>query len=142
MSDKIIIYTDGGSRGNPGPSAIGVVIELGREVKEYSKFWGEATNNEAEYQAMIFGLKKIKHLIGGDKAEKTTVEIKSDSELLVNQLSGKFKIKENDLIPFFIEIWNLKQDFKSVEFTSIPRESNKQADTLVNRELNSQQGLF
>lgn len=142
MSDKIIIYTDGGSRGNPGPSAIGVVIEFGKEIKEYSKFLGEATNNEAEYQAMIFGLKKVKHLIGGDKAEKTAIEIKSDSELLVNQLSGKFKIKENDLVPFFIEIWNLKQDFKSVEFTSIPREANKQADILVNRELNSQQGLF
>ncbi len=145
---KIIVYIDGGSRGNPGPSAIGIVADLrglnadSRGIKEYSKYIGEATNNEAEYQAAIFALKKIKHLIGGEKSEKTEIEIKSDSELLVKQVNGQYKIKEKDLIPFFIEIWNLKQNFAGVKFVQIPREENKQADLLVNRELNSQTGLF
>lgn len=138
--NKIIAYCDGGSRGNPGPSAIGVYIQ--QLKKEYSKFLGKATNNEAEYQAAIFALKKIKHLIGGEKADKSEVELRMDSELIVNQLSGKYKIKEKDLIPFFIEIWNLKQDFSKVNFIHIPREENKKADWLVNRELDSQVGLF
>ena len=134
--NEIIFYCDGGSRGNPGPAAIGVFLpQLG---KEYSKFLGKATNNEAEYQAYVFGLKKIKQLIGKEKSEKSEVEIRSDSELLVNQLNGKYKIKEEKLIPFFIEIWNLKQDFKKVYFVHIPREENKRADAMVNKELDSQ----
>ena len=136
MENKIIFYCDGGSRGNPGPAAIGVFLpQFG---KEYSKFLGKATNNEAEYQAFIFGLKKIKQLVGKEKAEKSEVEIRSDSELLVNQLNGNYKIKEEKLIPFFIEIWNLKQDFKKVYFVHIPREQNKRADAMVNKELDSQ----
>ena len=143
MADNLItIYCDGGSRGNPGPAAIGVVIEQGAGIKEYSKYIGETTNNEAEYQAVIFGLKKLKHLIGGEKAEKAKVEIKMDSELVVNQLSGVYKIKEKTLIPFFIEIWNLKIDFGDIKFTHILREENKKADLLVNRELDSQNSLF
>ncbi|MBI5401630.1 ribonuclease HI family protein [Candidatus Wolfebacteria bacterium] len=135
--NEIIFYCDGGSRGNPGPAAIGVFLpQFG---KEYSKFLGKATNNEAEYQAYIFGLKKIKQLIGKKKAEKVEVEIRSDSELLVNQLNGNYKIKEEKLIPFFIEIWNLKQDFKKVYFVYVPREENKKADALVNRELDNQE---
>lgn len=141
--NKIIAFIDGGSRGNPGPAAIGVVINAEqRGTKEYGKFLGNATNNEAEYQAAIFALKKIKQLLGGEKAEKTIVEIKSDSELLVNQVNAKYKIKEKNLIPFFIEIWNIRQDFTEVKFVHIPREENKRADSLVNRELNSQIGLF
>lgn len=145
--NKIIVYIDGGSRGNPGPAAIAFAIakadlELRIKNSEFSKFIGEATNNEAEYQAAIFALKKIKHLIGGEKSEKTELEIKSDSELLVRQINGQYKIKEKDLTPLFIEIWNLKQDFARVKFVQIPREENKQADLLVNRELNSQSVLF
>jgi ribonuclease HI len=138
--NKIIAYCDGGSRGNPGPSAIGIYIP--QLKKEYSKFLGKSTNNEAEYQAAIFAFKKIKHLIGGEKAGKSEIEIKMDSELVVNQLNGEFKIKEKDLTPFFIEIWNLKQDFGSVKFVHIPREENRKADWLVNKELDSQRGLF
>lgn len=147
MTDSLIImHCDGGSRGNPGPAAIGVAIEVTGnqklEVKEYSKFLGEATNNEAEYQAVVFGLKKIKHLIGGEKAKNAKIEIKMDSELVVNQLNGEYKIKEKDLIPFFIEIWNLKTDFGEINFKHIPREENKKADWLVNRELDSKNSLF
>ena len=135
-----IIYCDGGSRGNPGPAALGVYIP--QLKKEYSKFLGQATNNEAEYQAAIFALKKIKHLIGGEKAEKAEIGIKMDSELVVKQLNGEYKIKEKSLIPFFIEIWNLKQDFKDVKFIHILREENREADRMVNKELDSQRGLF
>ena len=140
--EKIIIYCDGGSRGNPGPAAIGVVIETKGGKKEYGKFLGKATNNETEYQAAIFALKKIKHLIGGEKAEKSEVEIRSDSELLIKQLNGEYKIKEKTLVPFFIEIWNLKQDFGGMKFVALPREENMEADRLVNRELDGKIGLF
>ncbi len=135
---KIIVYTDGGSRGNPGPSALGVYFPSLK--KEYSEYVGETTNNVAEYQAIVFALKKLKHLVGGDEAEKTEVEVRSDSELLMNQLNGKFKLKEEHLFPFFIAIWNLKQDFKHVSFTHVRREQNRDADRLVNRALNSEQG--
>ena len=138
--DKIIIYCDGGSRGNPGPAALGIYISQFK--KGYSKFLGKTTNNEAEYQSVIFALKKIKHSIGGEKAEKSEIEIKTDSELIVKQLNGEYKIKEKTLVPFFIEIWNLKQDFSRVNFIHIPREENKEADRLVNRELDSQNPLF
>lgn len=132
--NKMVIYTDGGARNNPGPAAIGAVIG----EKEYSKFLGQATNNEAEYQAVIFALKKVKQIIGKGKSKGVEIEIKSDSELLINQLNGRYKIKEKNLVPFFIEIWNLKQDFGEVKFSQISREENKRADLLVNKELDTQ----
>ncbi len=134
-NNKLIIYTDGGARGNPGPAAIGVVIE-DRE-KGYCEPIGKATNNVAEYKAIIFALKKAKQLLGKEKSKKTDIEIRSDSELAISQLNGIYKIKNEDLKLLFIEIWNLKQDFKSVSFISIPREKNKAADSLVNEALNS-----
>ena len=158
MDKKIIAYCDGGARGNPGPAAIGIAADLrgftpldklsngasadSRGIKEYSEYIGRGTNNEAEYQAILFALKKIKHLIGNEKAKKSTIEIKSDSDLVVNQLNGENKIKEKNLQQLFITIWNLKQDFKKVNFNYISREENKEADRLVNRELDSQKGLF
>jgi len=143
MTDKkIIINCDGGSRGNSGQAAIGVIIKIGNGVKEYSKSIGIATNNEAEYQAVIFALKKVKQLIGKEIAEKTTIEIRSDSELMVNQLNGNYKIKEDKLIPLFIEIWNLRQDFGEINFIQIPREKNKLADRALNKELDNRAGLF
>lgn len=132
-SRNIIIYTDGGSRGNPGRAAIGVYIEtLG---KEYAQTIGTATNNDAEYQAIIFALKKLRALIGKEKAKHTEVEIRSDSQLVVSQLEGKFRIKEMSLGKYFIEIWNLKQDFDGVRFVYIPREKNMIADRLLNEAL-------
>ncbi len=132
-SEKLIIYTDGGARGNPGPASIGVYIPSLQ--KKYSEAIGKATNNIAEYKAIVFALKKIKQIIGTKKTELTTVEIRSDSQLIMNQLSGFFKIKEAELFPYFIHIWNLKQDFGSVRFTHVPREENKVADALVNEAL-------
>lgn len=137
---KLIIYTDGGSRGNPGPSAVGVVFanEKGKVIKEYSESIGIGTNNEAEYKAVIFALKKAKALYGKKVVKTLAVEIRSDSELLIKQLSGKYKILEPKIQPLFISLWNLTLDFKKVKFTSISREKNKQADKLVNEALDSQ----
>jgi len=138
--EKIIIYTDGGSRGNPGPAAIGVVIcnEKGEEIKKYSEYIGEATNNEAEYRAVIFALKKVKQLFGKKKVRDLEIEINSDSELLVSQLRGLYKILEPRIGELFLKVWNLKIDFKNVIFNLIPRGRNKTADKLVNEALDNQ----
>jgi ribonuclease HI len=135
--NKITIYTDGGSRGNPGESAIGVVIE----DKRYSQYLGVTTNNQAEYRAVIFALKKLKQIIGKNVSKLTNVNIKMDSELVVKQLSGQYKIRDNNLRDLFFEIWNLKLDFKSVSFDYISREKNKIADSLVNQALDEQEKL-
>ena len=137
---KIIIYTDGGSRGNPGPAAIGIVFcnEKGKVFKEYSEYIGETTNNEAEYKAVIFALKKFKQIFSKKLAKNTEVEIRSDSELLIKQLKGEYKILEPNIQQLFILVWNLKIDFKKVKFKLIPRFKNKEADRLVNEALDSQ----
>jgi len=138
---KFIIYTDGGSRGNPGKAAIGVVFcnEMGQEIKKFGEYLGDnLTNNEAEYQAVVTALKKFKALFGKKMAEVTEVEVRSDSELLVNQMNGKYKLENENIQKFFIEIWNLKIDFKDVKFKAIPREKNKEADRLVNEALDGQ----
>lgn len=132
---KIIIYTDGGSRGNPGKAAIGVVFtnEKKQVFKKYSEYLGDnLTNNEAEYQAVIFALKKFKALFGKKLALNSEIEIKSDSELLVKQLRGEYKILNEKIQTLFLKVWNLKLDFKKIKFTFISREKNKEADALVN----------
>lgn len=137
---KLIVYTDGGSRGNPGPSALGAVIydDKNRLIKKYNEFLGEMTNNQAEYRAVIFALKKIKALWGKDATAKIEVEIRSDSELLVSQLRGKYKILDENIQKLFILVWNLKIDFKKVEFVLIPREQNQEADFLANEALDQE----
>ncbi len=139
-NETIIVYTDGGARGNPGPAAIGVVIYSndGRVLKKYGEYLGEKTNNEAEYQAVIFALKKLKLLVGKKKTKETEVEIRSDSELLVSQLNGAYKIKEARIAKLFIETWNLKVDFQEVRFIHIPREENREADKMVNQALDQE----
>jgi len=137
---KIIIYTDGGSRGNPGPAAIGTVFcnERGEIFKKYSQYLGDGlTNNEAEYRAVIFALNKFKSLFGKKLAQNSELEIRSDSELLTNQLNGKYKILTPEIQSFFLTIWNLKLDFKNVKFRFISREKNKEADRLVNEALDN-----
>jgi len=138
---KIIIYTDGGSRGNPGPAAIGVIFcnEKNQIIKKYSEFLGEnLTNNEAEYQAVIFALKKFKALFGKKLAKNSEIELRSDSELLIKQLAGVYKILEPKIQLLFLEVWNLRLDFKKIKFKLISREKNKEADRLVNEVLDSQ----
>lgn len=121
------IYTDGGSRGNPGPAGIGVAIWQGNNlVGTYSKYIGEATNNQAEYKAVIFALEQAKRL----KAEN--LDFYMDSEIAVNQLNRKYKIKNQELGSLFVRAWNLMIGFKKVQFHHIPREENRGADKLVN----------
>ncbi|MBU3896269.1 ribonuclease HI family protein [Patescibacteria group bacterium] len=135
---KFTIYTDGGSRGNPGRAGIGVVIcnEKEQELKKYGEYLGDnLTNNEAEYQAVIFALKKFKALFGKKLAESTEIEIKSDSEFLVLQANGKYKVIDEKIQKLFIELWNLRLDFKNVKFKHIPREKNREADRMVNEAL-------
>jgi len=127
------MYTDGGSRNNPGPAAIGVYIEtLG---KKYSQYLGERTNNEAEYEALIFGLKKIKSLIGKEESRRAIVDCFLDSELVVKQLKHEYKLTEQHIQELFLKVWNLMLDFKGVKFYHIRREENTVADALVNQAL-------
>ena len=134
---KIVMFTDGGARNNPGPAAIGVYIET--LEKKYGEYIGEATNNAAEYAALVFGLKKIKQLVGKDKAKEYAIECNLDSELVVKQLNHEYKLKEEYIQKNFIEIWNLMLDFRDVIFKHIPREQNKIADSLVNQALDERE---
>ena len=132
---QVIVYTDGASKGNPGPASIGVVICDDKEkiLKTYSQQIGKATNNEAEYQAVIFALKRIKSLYGKKRSKDIAVKINSDSQLLVSQLSGKYKILKPEIQNLFIQVWNLKIDFADVSFVLVPRTKNKKADALANQ---------
>lgn len=133
MSAELLIYTDGGSRNNPGEAAIGVVIN----GEEYSQRVGIKTNNEAEYMALIFALKKASQLVDKDKLESTRVEVRMDSELVVKQMQGKYKVKNAGLKTLFIEATNESKNFKTIHFVHIPREKNSQADRLVNEALDA-----
>lgn len=126
--DKIIIYTDGGSRGNPGPAGIGVVLynEAKERIAEISKYLGITTNNQAEYTALIEGLKKAKDL--GAKE----VDVFMDSELVVKQLNREYKVKNKDLAPLFLQVYNLSLNFSKISFTHVYREYNSEADKLAN----------
>ncbi len=142
LSQKIIVYTDGGSRGNPGPAALGVVIadEKGSTIKTYAKTLGRKTNNEAEYAALVFALEKVKALFGKEKIGRMEVEIRMDSELAVKQLGHEYKMEEEKLQPLFMKVWNLTIDYGKVHFVHIPREKNREADRLVNDALDKEQG--
>lgn len=128
MNNKLIIFTDGGARGNPGPAGIGAVLynENKEKVSEISKYLGIATNNQAEYKALIEALKKAKDL--GAKE----LDIFLDSELVVKQLNREYKIKNKDLAPLFLEVYNLSLSFSKIKFTHVYREKNKEADALAN----------
>ena len=143
MTNKIVIFTDGGSRGNPGPAGIGVWIET--LDKKYGECIGETTNNVAEYSALIYGLKKLKQLLGKDNTRQYEIECNLDSELIVKQMNHEYKIKDENVQKNFIEIWNLMLDFKNVIFKHILREENAIADALVNEALDAkekQKSLF
>lgn len=134
MDNKLIIYTDGGARGNPGPAGIGFVIydEHSNILKNVGMFIGTATNNQAEYKALIAALQEANRL-GGQK-----IVCHLDSELVVRQLTGKYKIKEAGLKPLAAQALALTRKFLQVEFRHVPREKNKLADELVNEALDEQ----
>lgn len=134
--EKIIVFTDGGSRGNPGPAAVGVYVET--LDKKICQCIGNRTNNDAEYEALILALEKIKTFIGKDKAKKSEIDCYLDSELVVKQLNHEYKLKESRIQQYFIQIWNMMLDYGKVTFTHVPREKNKVADALVNQALDEQ----
>lgn len=125
---KLTIYTDGGARGNPGPAGIGAIFydENRRVVAEVSEFLGVATNNQAEYKALIAALKKAASLGAAE------LECYLDSELVVKQLNREYRVKDKDLAPLFLEVHNLSLNFCKITYTHIPRERNKEADRLAN----------
>jgi len=132
MNKKLIIYTDGGARGNPGPAAAGVVIydESRKTVKELNKYLGDnLTNNQAEYWGVILALEEAAK-IGAEE-----INFYLDSELVVNQLKGDFKVKDKILGTLFVKIWNLARGFKKISYYHVPRAENKRADWLVNQAL-------
>ena len=129
---KIEIYVDGGSRGNPGPSGVGVVIldANGKRLKEISKYIGVTTNNIAEYNALLYGLEEALML----RIDEIVVNL--DSELVVKQLTGDYRVKDLGLRPLFERAMNMLKSFKNFEIRHIEREKNKEADKLVNRAIN------
>ncbi len=131
MDNKLIIYTDGGARGDPGPAGIGFVMydSGGKVLKKFKHYLGITTNNQAEYRALIEALTEAAKL-GFDR-----IVCHLDSELVVRQLTGKYKIKEAGLKPLAAQALVLTQKFLQVEFVHIPREKNKLADELVNEAL-------
>ncbi len=131
--EKAKLFTDGGSRGNPGPSATGVII-LDMEdnvVKKSSQYLGETTNNQAEYQALKEGV-TLAASMGIDE-----LEVYMDSELIVKQINGLYKIKNPDLKPLYEDIKSKSKSFSKITFTHVPRAMNKLADALVNETLDN-----
>lgn len=128
MNNEVKIFADGGARGNPGPAGVGVVIydDKGKIILEEKKFIGHATNNQAEYNGLIFALELAKKL----KAKK--VKIMLDSELVVNQLLGKYRVKNESLKPLFQKVLSLTNNFEKISFFHTKRDGNKLADKLVN----------
>ncbi len=135
ISDKTIIYSDGGSRGNPGPSASAFAILDGNEniIATGGVYLGITTNNQAEYQAVYQALKKAKEL------GVTKIDFRLDSNLVVNQLNGVYKIKNRDLWPIYQDIKDISSSFEKISFVHIRRELNHMADGLVNKILDEQQ---
>lgn len=127
---NIIIYTDGGSRGNPGPAAAGYVVD----GTSYGTYLGRATNNVAEYTAIQLSLEQARRDAGGH-AWETGVEVRMDSQLAQRQLIGRYKMKNAGLRPIFDAIKILCTKFKEVRFVHIPREDNVAADAAVNKAL-------
>jgi ribonuclease HI len=128
-SESIVsLYTDGASRGNPGPAGAGVFLvdHKGRPLLEHNRFLGSATNNEAEYQALIAGLK------AAEKLKLNRLRIFLDSELVVKQLQGEYRVRNRRLLPLFEEVGSRLRRLSSYAIMHVPRERNHEADRLAN----------
>ncbi len=131
--ETITIYTDGGSRGNPGPSALGVFLET-LDIR-YGEFLGSGTNNEAEYAAILSGMKRVIEVIGRDRAASAHLECRMDSELAMRQLTGRYRVKHPRMKHWFSLIQKEMPKFSRVSFVHVPREENREADRMVNEAL-------
>lgn len=135
MQKVIEIYIDGASRGNPGPAGVGIYIRYhqGKDLVKKGEFIGETTNNVAEYEGLRRALRWINknHL-----SRNCALKVYTDSELLVKQMSGDYRIRSQNLMSLAIETRNLMKKFRSVEFKMITRKDNKIADKLANKSMN------
>jgi len=134
----VLINIDGGARGNPGPAGAGVVIQSaddGTVLFEGGFFLGKATNNVAEYQALLEALPAARNL-GAD-----SVEVRSDSELLVRQMNGQYRVKNAGLKPMFDQACRMREKFSSFSIRHVRREENTLADKLVNQAINLKQNV-
>jgi len=135
---QLNVFTDGGARGNPGPAAIGVVVknQQGEKLTSFGYFIGRATNNVAEYQAVIAALKWLINNFQMNELRNQRINFYLDSKLVVNQLNGRFKIKDLKLKNLIIEIRDLERKIpQKIFYEFIPRTKNHQADFLVNQTL-------
>jgi len=130
---KLVLHVDGGARGNPGPAAIGVVVSDadGRLVEEVAEAIGEATNNVAEYRALLRGLERA-HALGADE-----VEVVGDSELVAKQVTGQYKVKHPAMRPLHAEALQALAAFARWQVRTVPRAQNANADALVNAALDA-----
>lgn len=137
---KIVIYTDGGARGNPGPAGIGVVIQdaEGNVIKEVAQYIGAQTNNFAEYEALIHALAVAREIFG-DQLHDMQVSVYMDSELVVRQLAGAYKVKDANLKLQFARVGQLAGTLKHISYNHVPREKNRKADKLVNEAIDKAQ---
>jgi ribonuclease HI len=128
------IHADGGARGNPGPAGAGAVVrdKFGSTVAGVSKFLGKQTNNFAEYEAVILAFETLAKLVPAGKRGKTEVAVKMDSELVVKQMKGEYKVKHPVLKGQYARLAALAATFKNVSFTHVPRAQNSDADALAN----------
>lgn len=129
------LYADGGSRGNPGPAGAGAVVfdAIGKRVVEVADYLGIATNNIAEYEAVMRGMKKLVEAFPAGYFAHATLEVRMDSKLVIEQLKGSYKVKHPNLVPRYLELKNLiARHFSHITFTHVPREKNTDADALAN----------
>lgn len=128
QTEELVIYSDGASRGNPGEGGAGAVLEdgKGKEITTLQRYLGLVTNNVAEYQALLIALEAAKEY------HAKRIRIFLDSELVVKQLNGEYKVKNTNLKPLFDLIKSVLSKFESFEITHIPRDKNKRADALAN----------
>jgi ribonuclease HI len=133
---QLVLRTDGASRGNPGPAAAGIVIETpdGTLIASAGQYLGEMTNNQAEYRALIAGLQAVA------RYRPVAVEVYLDSELLVNQLNGRYQVRHGALRPLFEEALRLARELSRVRFTHVPRAQNHLADAEANKALDAARG--
>ena len=131
--ETVVVHVDGGARGNPGPAGIGVVVSApdGEVLREEGRYIGEATNNVAEYRALLRGLELAREL--GARA----VEVVNDSELVAKQVGGQYKVKHAGLKPLFIEAMRALRGFDRWSVRTVPRAQNADADALVNQALDA-----
>lgn len=133
MMERMVMYSDGGSRGNPGPSALGVFLET-LNIR-YGEFLGNGTNNEAEYAAILSGMRRTLAEIGAERAKGVHLECRMDSELAMRQLTGRYRVKHPRMKHWFDLIQSEKANFADVSFRHVLREKNTEADKMVNEAL-------